>query len=38
MIATRVGFAGATLLRHYFAAVVGIAPSTYRKRFAATPL
>ncbi len=38
MIAARVGFAGATLLRHHFATVVGIAPSTYRQRFAATPL
>lgn len=35
LIAARVGLASATLLRHHFAAVVGIAPSTYRQRFAA---
>jgi AraC family transcriptional activator FtrA len=36
-VAETVGLASATLLRHHFAQVVGISPSTYRRRFAAMP-
>jgi len=36
-VAESVGLASATLLRHHFTRVVGIAPSTYRRRFAAVP-
>lgn len=36
-VANSVGLTSATLLRHHFAQVVGISPSTYRQRFAATP-
>lgn len=36
VVASKVGLGSATLLRHHFAAVVGIAPSTYRRRFATT--
>ncbi|MGB3827165.1 MAG: helix-turn-helix domain-containing protein [Ornithinimicrobium sp.] len=35
-VASRVGLGSATLLRHHFANTIGIAPSTYRQRFAAT--
>ena len=34
-VARRAGFASATLLRHHFAASVGVPPLVYRKRFAA---
>jgi len=36
-VAQAVGLTSATLLRHHFAQVVGIAPSTYRRRFAVAP-
>ncbi|MGB3187723.1 MAG: helix-turn-helix domain-containing protein [Ornithinimicrobium sp.] len=36
-VANSVGLTSATLLRHHFAQVVGISPSTYRQRFAAAP-
>ncbi|MGB7448059.1 MAG: helix-turn-helix domain-containing protein [Ornithinimicrobium sp.] len=36
-VAEAVGLTSATLLRHHFAQVVGIAPSAYRRRFAAAP-
>lgn len=32
-VATRCGFGSATLLRHHFGAMVGVAPGTYRQRF-----
>lgn len=32
-VARRAGFSSATLLRHHFTAVVGVAPLTYRRRF-----
>ncbi|MGB5952263.1 MAG: helix-turn-helix domain-containing protein [Ornithinimicrobium sp.] len=35
-VAHSVGLTSATLLRHHFAQVVGISPSTYRQRFATT--
>lgn len=35
-VAARVGFASATLLRHHFSQSVGVAPLTYRRRFART--
>ncbi|MDY6809926.1 MAG: helix-turn-helix domain-containing protein [Actinomycetota bacterium] len=34
-VASRVGFASATLLRHHFNANVGVTPTVYRRRFAA---
>lgn len=33
-VAARVGLSSATLLRHHFGQIVGISPSTYRRRFA----
>lgn len=33
-VAGRVGFSSATLLRHHFSAAVGVAPLSYRRRFA----
>ncbi|MGI8949045.1 MAG: GlxA family transcriptional regulator [Ornithinimicrobium sp.] len=34
IVAARVGLTSATLLRHHFSQIVGISPSTYRRRFA----
>ena len=36
-VAHRCGFGSATLLRHHFAALVGLAPAEYRRRFAVAP-
>lgn len=36
-VARLVGFASATLLRHHFAASVGVSPLVYRRRFARSP-
>ena len=35
-VAAAVGFGSATLLRHHFSAAVGVSPTTYRRRFAAS--